>query len=108
MYPKTEYIRSKKLLKAVASLRCQHCGNSEGVQASHSNWAEHGKGRGIKASDIYTAALCQDCHQELDQGKHLSKDERKRLWIEAHKKTVFTMQMLDLWPRDIGIPLEYE
>jgi hypothetical protein len=108
MFPKYTYYRSKTHLKNVASLLCQHCGRDGSVQAAHSNWSEHGKGRGIKASDIYTAALCQDCHQALDQGKHLSKDERKRLWIEAHKKTVFTMQMLDLWPRDIGIPLEYE
>jgi len=43
MYPKTEYIRSKKLLRLVASLRCQHCGNSEGVQAAHANWSEFGK-----------------------------------------------------------------
>ena len=108
MFPKYTYYRSKTHLKNVASLLCQHCGRDGSVQAAHSNWSEHGKGRGIKASDIYTAALCQDCHQELDQGKHLSKDERKRLWIEAHKKTVFTMTMLDLWPRDIGIPLEYD
>ena len=108
MFPKYTYYRSKTHLKNVASLLCQHCGRDGTVQAAHSNWSEHGKGRGIKASDIYTAALCQDCHQELDQGKHLSKDERKRLWIEAHKKTVFTMTLLDLWPRDIGIPLEYD
>jgi hypothetical protein len=108
MFPKYTYYRSKTHLKNVASLLCQHCGRDGSVQAAHSNWSEHGKGRGIKASDIYTAALCQDCHQELDQGNHLSKEERKRMWIEAHKKTVFTMTMLDLWPRDIGIPLEYD
>jgi len=108
MFPKYTYYRSKTHLKNVASLLCQHCGRDGTVQAAHSNWSEHGKGRGIKASDIYTAALCQDCHHSLDQGNHLSKEERKRMWIEAHKKTVFTMTMLDLWPRDIGIPLEYD
>lgn len=104
MYPKTEYIRSQKLLKAVASLRCMHCGTSEGVQASHSNWAEHGKGRGIKASDIYTAALCLRCHFEIDQGRDLTKEQRKQMWVNAHKKTVETLVLNREWPSSIPVP----
>jgi CRISPR/Cas system-associated protein Cas10 (large subunit of type III CRISPR-Cas system) len=104
MYPKTEYIRSKKLLKAVASLRCQHCGNTEGVQASHSNWAEHGKGRSIRASDIYIAALCLRCHFEVDQGRDLTKEQRKKMWLNAHKKTVETLVLNREWPSSIPIP----
>jgi hypothetical protein len=104
MYPKTEYIRSQKLLKAVASLRCMHCGTSEGVQASHSNWAEHGKGRSLKASDIYTAALCMRCHFEIDQGKDLTKDQRKEMWLNAHRKTVETLVLNREWPSSIPVP----
>ena len=104
MYPKTEYIRSQKLLKAVASLRCQHCGNSEGVQAAHSNWSEHGKGRGIKASDIYTAALCLRCHFEIDQGSNLTREQRKEMWLNAHRKTVETLVLNREWISGIPVP----
>jgi ferredoxin len=57
------------------------------TQAAHSNWAEHGKGRGIKASDEFVAALCRTCHAELDQGQHLSKEQRRQMWDEAYRKT---------------------
>ena len=104
MYPKTEYIRSKKLLRLVASLRCQHCGNSEGVQAAHANWSEFGKGRGIKASDIYTAALCQGCHTAIDSGKDLTREQRKEMWLNAHRKTIETLVMNKEWIYGIPLP----
>jgi hypothetical protein len=87
MIPKFSYYRSKKHLKNVASLPCQTCGIEGQTQAAHSNWAEHGKGRGIKASDEFTAALCQTCHTELDQGSHLSKEQRRQMWDKAYEKT---------------------
>jgi len=104
MFPKTEYIRSQKLLKAVASLRCMHCGTSEGVQASHANWSEFGKAKSLKASDIYVAALCQRDHYEIDQGKNLTKDQRKEMWLNAHRKTVETLVMNREWPSGVPIP----
>jgi len=86
---KIKYVRDKRLLQMAGTLHCQNCGkNDSTVCAAHSNWAEHGKGRGIKASDIYIASLCHDCHMELDQGKTLSKDERKEMWTKAHIKTM--------------------
>ena len=101
MILKFPYIRSKKLLKLVACLDCQICGSGLMVQAAHSNMAQHGKGRGIKASDEYTAALCMSCHYEIDQGKTLSKEERQDLWQKAHQKTVAALQ--DQWP--VGVPI---
>jgi hypothetical protein len=89
-------VRSKRLLQLVASLPCQHCGNEHHVQAAHSNWSEHGKGKGIKASDIYTAALCLRCHYEIDQGPNLSKEQRKEMWTNAHIKTKELVQQV--WP----------
>lgn len=103
MYPKFQYIRSKPLLKAVASLPCQHCG-AHGAQASHSNQSSHGKGRSIKASDIYTAALCQRDHHEIDQGHTLTKEQRIELWTNAHIKTVKTLVSRGLWPANVPIP----
>ncbi len=65
-------IRSEQLRRAVASLPCQCCGVWNYSQAAHSNLMEHGKGRGLKASDAALMALCCDrpgivgCHTKLD------------------------------------------
>jgi ferredoxin len=95
--PKFNYFRSKKHLMNVADLPCQNCYIEGQTQAAHSNWAEHGKGRGIKASDEYTAALCQTCHTELDQGSHLSKDQRRQMWNRAYERTKERLKEQNLW-----------
>jgi len=88
MFPKTKYVRDKKRLEACRSLPCQHCGAEDGtVVAAHSNEGIHGKGRGIKASDEFVAALCFTCHANLDQGS-MSKQERTEMWHNAHIKTI--------------------
>jgi len=87
MFPKTKYLRDKKRLEACRALPCQHCGAEDGtVIAAHANNAIYGKGRGIKASDEFVAALCFTCHANLDQGK-MSKDEKSQMWHNAHMKT---------------------
>lgn len=88
----------------VADLPCQNCYIEGQTQAAHSNWAEHGKGRGIKASDEYTAALCQTCHTELDSGTRLNKEQRRDLWQMAYQKTVNKLVEKNLWPVDIAKP----
>jgi transcription elongation factor Elf1 len=100
-YLKTKYVRNKRLLEVVASLNCQHCGHYLS-QACHSNW-HGGKGRGIKASDEYVAALCQKCHFEVDQSPRLSKEERQEMWLNAHLKTLHFLLITDQWPR--GVPV---
>lgn len=101
---KFAYVRSRKLLLAVASLPCMHCGAHGLTQAAHSNQAAHGKGRGIKASDVFTAALCTTCHHELDQGHRLSRHERVDLWTNAWRNTVRALVQQGKWPNDIPIP----
>jgi hypothetical protein len=87
MFPKYKYFRSKSHLKNVASLPCQNCYIEGETQAAHSNWSEWGnKGRGIKASDEFVAALCQKCHYEVDQGK-MSKEEKSQMWHNAFVRT---------------------
>jgi hypothetical protein len=98
MIPKFNYYRSTKHLKNVASLPCQNCYIEDQTQAAHSNWAEHGKGRGIKASDEFTAALCQKCHMELNSGARLSKDQRRLLWQIAYQKTISNLKSNGQWP----------
>jgi hypothetical protein len=102
--PKFNYFRSRKHLMNVAELPCQNCYIEGQTQAAHSNWAEHGKARGIKASDEYTAALCQSCHHVIDQGARLSKAERQSAWRVAHHKTVQLLVDTHQWPVDIPIP----
>lgn len=81
--------RNKKLLEAVRNFDCQLCGIGDStVVAAHSNQLRDGKGKGIKAQDYRIAALCFRCHYEIDQGRVLSKEERKEQWEEAHRKTI--------------------
>lgn len=81
--------RDRKLLNVLQKSPCQYCGRSDGtIVAAHSNQLRDGKGRGIKAHDYRTAALCFKCHSELDQGAKLSKTERVEMWEEAHRKTI--------------------
>ncbi len=81
--------RNKKLLEAVRDSPCQSCGAKNGtVVAAHSNQLRDGKGRSIKAHDYRIAALCYQCHYDLDQGSGLTREGRVAMWEEAHRKTV--------------------
>jgi hypothetical protein len=81
--------RNQSLLEVVRESACQHCGKQDGtVCAAHSNQQRDGKGTGIKAHDYRIAALCHSCHYKLDQGNSLTKDERREMWEDAHRKTV--------------------
>lgn len=103
--PKFAYVRSKALLTACREIPCQACGMADGtVCAAHSNEARHGKGRSIKASDVYVASLCHKCHSDLDQGAHMTRDERIGMWDMAHRKTVKTLVKRGLWPLAVPIP----
>jgi ferredoxin len=85
--------RNQKWLRAVSELgTCVLCG-SEGVQAAHANL---GKGMGIKADDCLSAALCPTCHTNIDQGKDLSRDQRRS---EMDRAIVLTLRELVLQGR---------
>lgn len=105
MYPKHQYVRSKKLMEAYRKIECQHCGRDDGsVCGAHSNQSVHGKGRSIKASDEFAASLCYVCHSALDQGSHLSRMDRETLWSNAHRKTVRELLKRGFWPLDVQVP----
>lgn len=101
---KFEYYRSRKLLDAVKTLPCQHCGASAPSDPAHSNQSQHGKAKGRKASDQYIAAICRADHHEIDQGSKLSKAERLAMWDAAHIKTVRELLRRGLWPEDAPLP----
>lgn len=102
---KFQYIRSPALLKACREIACANCGRDDGtVVAAHSNQAQHGKGRSIKASDIYIASLCHVCHMELDQGSIMTRQDRERMWTAAHWRTVRELVSRGIWPKNVPVP----
>lgn len=104
MFPKHNYVRSKKLLENARLIPCQHCLADDGtVVAAHTNWGG-GKGRSIKADDNMIASLCFNCHSQLDQGSKMSKAERMAMWFDAHCLTVHILKLRGLWPDDVPLP----
>ena len=79
-YIKESMHRSEKWLRAVASLPCVLCKREGESQAAHVNM---GKGMGIKTHDVWTASLCQACHSRIDQGKDMSRADRRALLDSA-------------------------
>lgn len=78
---------------AVAELQCQRCEHlgqeqRSRTQVAHSNQLRDGKGRALKAHWWRVAALCGECHVEIDSGSRLSKSERREQWDEAHRATI--------------------
>lgn len=71
------------------------------VVAAHSNQSKHGKGRGIKASDQYVAALCYRCHYTVDQSLE-ARDVKLAIWEQAHERTKKHLQAAGLWPECVG------
>lgn len=80
--------RNKKWLQAVREIDCCVLCGRQGVQAAHRN---EGKGIGIKVDDSLTAALCPDCHARIDNGRDLSREERR---AEMDRAIVLTLQAL--------------
>jgi hypothetical protein len=106
MFPKTTYVRSKAILEGCRRLACQHCGAQDGsVISAHSNWSDlGGKGRSIKACDRYVAALCHICHHQLDAGFLWDREQKRRIWIAAWKKTIPALVTIGAWPLGVPVP----
>ena len=103
--PKFAYVRDLRLRVMCRSMVCQLCNSpGPGVTWAHSNQSEHGKGMGVKASDIFVAALCHACHVELDQGKAWNQKQRVAFWTAAHERTVRLALKNGTWPSDIELP----
>ena len=61
-------------LNAVSQIECCVLCGSYGIQVAHRN---EGKGMGQKVDDCLTAAICPQCHHEIDNGNLLSREERR-------------------------------
>lgn len=85
---KTKPYRNRKWLAAVGQLdQCVLC-DAWGIQVAHRN---EGKGMSQKVDDSLTAAICPGCHHEIDNGYHLSREERRERMDRA---IVLTLQQL--------------
>ena len=78
--------RNRDLIGVVHELCCVNCGAHE-VQAAHANLQEFGKGMGAKASDAAIMSLCPSCHAALDQGKDMTKEQRRMMQFECITRT---------------------
>lgn len=77
---------SRAWREAVASLpRCVRCEAERPLVPAHRN---EGKGERMKVDDCLTAGLCNECHMEIDQGKNLSREERRRELDRAILRTL--------------------
>lgn len=81
--------RSRKWLDAVKTIEyCVLCDCYCQTQPAHRN---EGKGMGMKTDDCASAALCDNCHREIDNGKTLTKEERRILLDKAIVLTVIQL-----------------
>ena len=83
-------MRDSKRLAAIRKLPCIRCGNPNS-QAAHSNSAKHGKGRSIKASDLFTIPLCFKCHAAFDRFELGNRAESEAMFEKWLVKTELMM-----------------
>lgn len=88
--------RSKKWLAAVAQIECCVLCGRYGTQVAHRN---EGKGMGLKVDDSLTAALCPQCHHNIDNGGSMSRIERRQ---EMDRAIILTIR--ELTRRELIVP----
>lgn len=77
--------RSEAWKSAVRTIEnCVMCGH-HGTEVAHRN---EGKGISFKTDDCLTAALCHHCHAQIDNGKHMTREERRDFLDRAILMTV--------------------
>ena len=87
-------MRNASRLAAIRKLPCVKCGNPNS-QAAHSNSSKHGKGRGIKSSDLFVIPLCAICHAAFDRFELGNRAESEVMFEKWLIKTNRMMQMED-------------
>lgn len=91
--------RNRELLSLAYQLPCMlqlPCCEGGVGEPAHSNQPKHGKGGAIKAHDCFFVPACRACHRELDQGKTMTRDEKRAAWDAAFERTY-----LELWKRGL-------
>mgnify|MGYP003602112681 FL=1 len=79
-------MNNNQRFKALRQFGCVECGRRP-VDIAHSNFSKHGKGKGIKADDSYTVALCRVCHSDFDLFVNLNREQAKTKFADWLVKT---------------------
>ncbi|WP_180076894.1 DUF968 domain-containing protein [Acinetobacter sp. YH12251] len=87
-------MRDSKRLAEIRKLPCVRCGQVPS-QAAHSNSAKHGKGRGVKASDLFVIPLCHSCHAAFDRFELGNREESEKLFEQWLVKVELMMGKQD-------------
>lgn len=78
MLAKDQRWECKAYRDAAAKGSCVNCGTTDGtVVFAHGNESLFGKGKGLKAHDVFGADLCHHCHGYVDNQQ---KQERTGVW----------------------------
>lgn len=89
--------RNPKLLALARGQACVMCdAQDDTIVSAHSNLLEHGKGKGLKSHDGMVSWLCYRCHTKLDQGKDMTREQRRDYTLEAICRTYMRMWDFDL------------
>jgi hypothetical protein len=76
---------------------CNH--RTDTTVAAHSNWGEHGKAKGRKADDCYSAWCCAACHTWLDQGCAPA-GQKRAAFMAAHARQVLAWRQIATDPTE--------
>ena len=87
-------MRDRNRLAQIRKLPCVKCG-AVPSQAAHSNFGEHGKGKGIKADDKYTIPLCHICHRWFDGYLQLTREQSKEWFDKMLEKAELMLNIKD-------------
>lgn len=88
--------RNPALTKLAKGQRCtirhsRFCNHDPSTTVwAHSNFQRHGKGRGIKAHDIFGCFACSGCHHWLDNVP-APRQEKLDVFTAAHEETLLIL-----------------
>lgn len=91
--------RNPRIRESARYESCVNCGSEGAVVWAHSNQLEHGKGKSVKAHDIFGAYLCFLCHGWLDQGSGMdptgvwtgTREDKKEFFRRAMDKSLLRL-----------------
>lgn len=93
--------RDRKLLDTAYQFPCMLnfpcCEGGDAGEPAHANGHKQGKGGAIKAHDCFFVPACRACHRELDQGKTMSRDEKRAAWEDSYWRFVPMAFESGLW-----------
>lgn len=84
--------RNRALLDTTYQFPCMLqlpcCDSGDAGEPAHSNQPKHGKGGAMKAHDCFVVPACRACHRELDQGRTMTREEKREAWESAYWRWV--------------------